>query len=246
MKVVVLGGTGFLGRAICRLAASEGLKVVSISRQGYPPYLIGPRASRLLNEWWTDSVQWESCDFTNPRCIQEAEPLFRGAQGVIDCVGTLLPGGKSNNSYQAIHVDCTKHAVDLAASVGVRRFVYVSAAEQPPFVPKAYLASKRRAEELVLSKPGTIARILRPGLMYGSERMFTVVPFVILGELYRLGLIKNQNFDALPVTRVALAALGLLVTEPDYPVPKILQPSDIRAFVTSLQSRAAEGRDREL
>ena len=36
-KILVLGGTGFLGQTICRQANAEGYFVTSISRRGFVP-----------------------------------------------------------------------------------------------------------------------------------------------------------------------------------------------------------------
>lgn len=36
-KLLVLGGTGFLGQTVCRRALLEGYSVTSLSRRGLPP-----------------------------------------------------------------------------------------------------------------------------------------------------------------------------------------------------------------
>ncbi|RWW49009.1 hypothetical protein BHE74_00044875 [Ensete ventricosum] len=47
-KIVVLGGNGFVGSAICKAAALKGIEVVSISRSGRPSY----------TDSWVDQVSW--------------------------------------------------------------------------------------------------------------------------------------------------------------------------------------------
>ncbi|XP_074573489.1 uncharacterized protein LOC141829913 [Curcuma longa] len=47
-KIVVLGGTGFVGSAICKAAVSKGIEVVSVSRSGRPSY----------TDSWIDQVRW--------------------------------------------------------------------------------------------------------------------------------------------------------------------------------------------
>ncbi|ONM62590.1 NAD(P)-binding Rossmann-fold superfamily protein [Zea mays] len=46
--IVVLGGSGFVGSAICRAAVSKGIEVVSFSRSGRPSY----------SDPWVDQVNW--------------------------------------------------------------------------------------------------------------------------------------------------------------------------------------------
>lgn len=38
-KILVLGGTGFLGQTVCKRALAEGFQVTSLSRRGLPPLL---------------------------------------------------------------------------------------------------------------------------------------------------------------------------------------------------------------
>lgn len=47
-KLVVLGGSGFVGSAICKAAVSKGIEVTSLSRSGRP----------RVSESWVDQVNW--------------------------------------------------------------------------------------------------------------------------------------------------------------------------------------------
>lgn len=50
MQILVLGGNGFVGTAICKRAVAQGISVVSLSRSGRPSIL----------ESWVDQVTWIS------------------------------------------------------------------------------------------------------------------------------------------------------------------------------------------
>jgi uncharacterized protein YbjT (DUF2867 family) len=50
LQILVLGGNGFVGTAICKLAVAQGISVVSLSRSGRPSIL----------ESWVDQVTWIS------------------------------------------------------------------------------------------------------------------------------------------------------------------------------------------
>ncbi|GAB2273433.1 hypothetical protein Dimus_008226 [Dionaea muscipula] len=47
-RLVVLGGSGFVGSAICKAAVSMGIEVLSLSRSGRPSY----------TDPWVDQVSW--------------------------------------------------------------------------------------------------------------------------------------------------------------------------------------------
>nr|DAD17877.1 TPA_asm: hypothetical protein HUJ06_019340 [Nelumbo nucifera] len=51
-RVVVLGGSGFVGSAICKAAVSKGIEVVSLSRTGRPSY----------SDSWVNQVTWMAGD----------------------------------------------------------------------------------------------------------------------------------------------------------------------------------------
>jgi NADPH:quinone reductase-like Zn-dependent oxidoreductase len=49
-KILVLGGSGFVGTAICKAAVARDIEVMSLSRSGRPSYL----------DPWLDRVTWIS------------------------------------------------------------------------------------------------------------------------------------------------------------------------------------------
>jgi nucleoside-diphosphate-sugar epimerase len=51
--LLVLGGSGVLGKAVCRNAISRGLPVISLSRRGRPADVEGE---------WAEHVEWRSGD----------------------------------------------------------------------------------------------------------------------------------------------------------------------------------------
>ncbi|KAL2313557.1 NAD dependent epimerase/dehydratase [Schizosaccharomyces pombe] len=87
MKIVVLGGSGFLGHNICKLAIAKGYEVVSVSRRG---------AGGLHNkEPWMDDVEWETLDAQkDPNSLL---PVLRDASAVVNSVGILM-----ENNYKKI------------------------------------------------------------------------------------------------------------------------------------------------
>ncbi|RDA92989.1 hypothetical protein CP533_5522 [Ophiocordyceps camponoti-saundersi (nom. inval.)] len=84
-KLVVCGGSGFLGSRICKHAVTRGWDVISISRSGKPnwPTVIGSPEPPS----WAHQVSWERADILRPATYA---PLLKGASGVVHSMGILL------------------------------------------------------------------------------------------------------------------------------------------------------------
>ena len=77
-KLLVLGGTGFVGREVVKRARQKGFSVVSISRRG-----------KLAGES-DQSVTWVSGDASQVKTIQAVIDDFGPFDGCIHAVGLLL------------------------------------------------------------------------------------------------------------------------------------------------------------
>jgi hypothetical protein len=77
-KLLVLGGTGFVGRELVRRARQKGYTVVSISRRG-----------KLTGET-DESVTWVSGDASNQKTVQAIIDDFGPFDGCVHAVGLLL------------------------------------------------------------------------------------------------------------------------------------------------------------
>lgn len=77
-KLLVLGGTGFVGREVVKRARQKGFSVVSISRRG-----------KLVGES-DQSVTWVSGDASQVKTIQAVIDDFGPFDGCVHAVGLLL------------------------------------------------------------------------------------------------------------------------------------------------------------
>ncbi|KAF2703812.1 NAD(P)-binding protein [Pleomassaria siparia CBS 279.74] len=84
-KLVVCGGTGFLGSRICKAAAHRGWAVTSISRSGSPNW--ASISSSPTPPSWSTSVSWVQGDILNPPTYTSH---LKGATAVIHSMGILL------------------------------------------------------------------------------------------------------------------------------------------------------------
>jgi dihydroflavonol-4-reductase len=110
--VLVTGATGLAGANICRLLIERGDKVRALARPSadtQPLVALG--------------VQVISGDITDADDVLSAGT---GADSAIHCAALL--GGASQNlpDFEAVNIQGTKHVLDVAAALGMRRVVAVS------------------------------------------------------------------------------------------------------------------------
>ncbi|XP_021762108.1 uncharacterized protein At1g32220, chloroplastic-like [Chenopodium quinoa] len=192
-KLLVFGGNGFVGSHICKEALIHGLSVASMSRSG--------RSS--INEAWADRVTWHQGDLFSPETIKDA---LDGVSSVISCVG----GFGSNSHMYKINGTANMNAIRAAAEKGVKRFVYISAADfgVVNYLLQGYYEGKRAAETELLTKFPYGGVILRPGFIYGTRRVGSMkLPLGVIGSPLEMVL---QH--AKPLTQVPL--VGPLLTPP--------------------------------
>src|SRR5215208_3663113 len=125
MRVLILGGTGFIGSAVATRLRGDGHECITASRSaGTPPHLRLDLAAQ-------------------PRAGAWAEEL-RGIDAVVNAAGVLQES--SRESADAVHVagaDILYGACELA---GVRRVIHLSAIGVHKSTPSAFSKTKREAE----------------------------------------------------------------------------------------------------
>ncbi|MCX6935304.1 MAG: NAD(P)H-binding protein [Verrucomicrobia bacterium] len=154
--IVVTGGTGFVGREICRRLAADGLPVRALARTA----TLHPIA---------EGVEFFPADITRPESLSEA---FRGAKAIIHTVGIIREHG--SQTFARVHLRGTTDVVAAAQTAGVPRFIYLSALGTRLMAASRYHQTKWGAEEIV-RQSGLAYTIFRPSLIYGSGDAFTTM-----------------------------------------------------------------------
>jgi len=85
-KILVIGGNGFIGSAVCKAALAKGLQVTSISSSGRPY-----QTARGHTPAWASKVDWQKGDALQPETFAH---LFPEVGGVVHTLGTLIEDGK--------------------------------------------------------------------------------------------------------------------------------------------------------
>ncbi|QWC20355.1 NAD-dependent epimerase/dehydratase family protein [Halorubrum sp. 2020YC2] len=152
--LLVVGGSGFIGRDVCRFAVRDGHEVRSVSRGGRPD----------VDEEWVDAVSWTSADLFRPNAWRDR---LAGVDAVVHSVGTLTEAPTDGVTFERVNGDAAILAALEAERAGVDAFVLLSAAAKPPGVRNAYLDAKRRAEASIVDLDLDDVT-LRPGPVYGE------------------------------------------------------------------------------
>ncbi len=155
-SVVVLGGSGFVGRSIvARLAAAGRRVIVPTRRRESARHLI------LL-----PTVEVVETDVMDARALTA---LLDGASAVINLVGILNEG--DGKTFARAHVELVHTVVMACRKAGVTRLVHMSALHADPAGPSAYQRSKGEAEAIVADS-GLRWTIFRPSVIFGRGDAF--------------------------------------------------------------------------
>lgn len=153
--VLVLGGSGFVGRHVVRQLVERGMQVRVPTRNR-------ERAKALILLPTVDVV---TADVQDPATLDR---LVGAADAVVNLIG-ILHGG-----FQRIHVELPRRIIESCQRHNVQRLVHVSALQADPGAPSMYLRSKGQAEQLVLGAQSDTFQttILRPSVIFGREDHF--------------------------------------------------------------------------
>lgn len=227
-EVVVFGGNGFVGTQVCKALVGMGLKVAAINRSGAP----------REREDWMAGVDFLAADVFEPEAWRS---VLHGTVGVVAAIGAF-----GNHEFmKKVNGDANVLVAHEAAMMGVQRMVFVSATF-PPFpatIPlRGYIEGKESAEKAVREYFPTSHTILKPSVVYGSQKGAhpLIAGIRALGPLQDPLMSKTplQNFTGLPVVggvflpwspveAVAKAAAEGAVRELSKPT---LGPNDINLF----------------
>lgn len=157
--VTIYGGSGFVGRYIARQMAKQGWRIrVAVRR---PNEALFVKSCGAVGQ-----VEPVLCNIRDDVSVRAA---MRGADAVINCVGTFDKGGKNN--FETVQVQGAARIARIAREEGVGRLVHISAIGADPKAASAYGVSKGEGEAAVLSRfPGAV--ILRPSVIFGAEDHF--------------------------------------------------------------------------
>lgn len=202
----MLGGGGFLGRALVRRLLREGCLVRSFSRKSYPE----------LEALGVECVQGNILDCAS------LERACTGCGTVFHTIAVcdIVKGWKA---YYDVNVEGTRNVIDSCRKGGVKRLVYTSTpsvvigqqdivmgTEELPYAKRylsPYPATKAMAEQMVLkaNSPALLTCALRPHLMWGVGDPHIIPNLLQMADAKRLTIVGDGT-NRVSITNVENAA----------------------------------------
>jgi NADH dehydrogenase len=156
MKVLILGGTGFVGRHAAAALRARGHRAVIGTRSPrralakLPPALRDLDLRELHLESLTTRYTWA--------------PLLAGFDAVVNCVGILRERG--GETYERVHVMAPAALAEACARLGLR-LLHVSALGLHPEARSRFIRSKLIGERKIAAS-GADYSLVRPSLLDGD------------------------------------------------------------------------------
>jgi len=159
-SILLLGGSGFIGKHLAFALANRGWQVTVPSRRPHRNrgLLVHPNI-RLLEANITDS--------------NELSNLCAGQQAVINLVGILHERRKGD--FRRYHVDFIKSVVEACSAAGIKRLLHVSALGANQATGSSlYLRSKGEGENLLhtFGQRGLNVTSFQPSVVFGKDDDF--------------------------------------------------------------------------
>ena len=177
MNILLIGGNGFVGQALIKEFTENKVKVSYLSRTQN-------HSISKDNATW---IQGDIFDLDNIM-INENYDI------IIHLIGTI----KNKNLYSKLNTESVAQTIKLCKKHNINKLVYFSA--NGGF--RQYIESKAGGERLVKNSKLDYL-IVRPGLMYGKDRLTSYFNILPIKFFSKFGITFFKNVYPLPVEKVA-------------------------------------------
>lgn len=206
MKILITGGTGFLGRHLVWRLAAAGHAVVFTGRDSVQA------AQALAAAAGAEPPQFVALDHGSDDAAARLTAHAKGAGAIIHCAALASPWG-SRAAFHRANIESTREVLAACSANGVARLVHISSpsvyfsfvdrraiGEHDPLPPPVneYARSKRIAEKLVFQAGLPNAVVLRPRAIFGPWNS------ALLPRLLRL-----MRYGRVPLLRGGRALIDL-------------------------------------
>jgi uncharacterized protein YbjT (DUF2867 family) len=155
-SVLVIGGSGFVGRHVVNRLVDDGVRVIVPTR----------RRANARHLFLLPTVDVVETDVNQPGRLVR---LATGVSAVVNLVGILNEG--RGQTFAEAHVAMARRVVEACKAARVRRLVQMSSLNADANGPSRYLRSKGEAETII-AESGLDWTIFRPSVIFGREDDF--------------------------------------------------------------------------
>ena len=153
-NILVVGGSGFVGRHLVAALATRGARVTVPTR----------RRERAKHLFLLPTVEVVEADVHDAGTLAG---LAAGRDGVVNLAGML-----HGPEFKLAHVELAQAVVNACRKAGVKRLLHMSALGAEPAAPSEYLRSKGIGEGAVLAADDLDVTVFRPSVIFGPEDRF--------------------------------------------------------------------------
>ena len=154
-KILILGGTGFVGRHLCEKLAEGNYRATVLTRRR-------SNATHLQMLPMVDVIEGSAYDAAT------LAPMLAEHDAVVNLIA-ILHGTEA--AFDKAHVQLLQTVTNACNAAGLRRVVHVSSLGADAAAPSMYQRSKARGEA-VLAASGLDVSVLRPSVIFGAEDKF--------------------------------------------------------------------------
>jgi len=156
-NVLVLGGSGFVGRHVCEALNRAGISMTVVTRR------LPARSVQMLPR-----VTVVQADVHDPQALAS---LLPGHDAVINLVA-ILHGDR--HAFDKVHVQLPRQIAHACVQTGVKRMLHVSALGADQHGPSLYQRSKAQGEAALQSEVvhGLQLTVLRPSVVFAEDDAF--------------------------------------------------------------------------
>lgn len=168
-KLVIVGGTGFVGQGFIKNFSPDLFEIHSLSRHAFMPSK-------------NDTTIYHAVDLEKS---EQWQAIVADADWVIDAVGILFPNPLKHQTYQKNSVNPAKLVIDVLKEEKKPNFLFVSA-NTGPFFMKPYLKAKLEVESLAKKQLKNRAFMVYPGIVFDKDRQSSYLPGILINKFKRL------------------------------------------------------------
>ena len=196
MNILLIGGNGFVGKALIKEFKKYNVKVSYLSRSQ------------------NHSISIDEATFIQGDIFDSENIVINKKYDIaIHLIGTI----KNKKLYSKLNTESVTQTIKLCQKQNINKLIYFSA--NGGF--KQYLESKRNGEKLVVDSKLNYL-IIRPGLMYGKDRFssyFNIFPIKLFSKL---GITFSKKVYPLPVEKVAESVVKAILDNTDSIISEII------------------------